>query len=282
MTSTEKIDTTLRSLDAATPSLDADDRARLDAAIDRIVAEEPRPARTGLAVRRFRAPGRALALTGVAAVAAVSALALRGGSDEAAYATWAPEPAVVAAGDLDAVVAACRDKIGFDRSSPVPFDARVAILALAERRGDYVAVLLRDPRRDLSADCIARNTPGSDRVSDLSYGVAGSDGPPATVGPNAFLEGSIGEYHTSEGIASFTDGAVGAGVVGVTIHAGEHSVVATVDGGRFVAWWPGRAFPDEPALPSGEGGPEPILTYDLTLADGTVLRDVKPSTPTFS
>jgi hypothetical protein len=79
--------------------------------------------------------------------------------------------------------------------------------------------------------------------------------------------------------ASFTEGAVGRGVVGVTIHAGARTITATVRNGRYAAWWPGRAFSDAAAQPSGEGGPEPLLAYDVRLADGTVKRDVVPAVP---
>jgi hypothetical protein len=79
--------------------------------------------------------------------------------------------------------------------------------------------------------------------------------------------------------ASITDGAVGEGVTGVTIHAGTFTVSASVQNGRYVAWWPGPAFRDGPVEPSGKGGPELMLTYDLALTDGTVLRNVQPTRP---
>ena len=49
--------------------------------------------------------------------------------------------------------------------------------------------------------------------------------------------------------------------------------------GRYAAWWPGPALEGGPRKPSGEGGPELILTYDLTLADGTVIHNAQPSCP---
>lgn len=45
------------------------------------------------------------------------------------------------------------------------------------------------------------------------------------------------------------------------------------------AWFPGPIFPDEPLPPSGEGGPVPVITYDITLTDGTVITDAEPSDP---
>jgi hypothetical protein len=54
-------------------------------------------------------------------------------------------------------------------------------------------------------------------------------------------------------------------------------VDASVQNGRYVAWWPGRAF--ESGKASGEGGPKLILSYDLTLADGSVIHDAQPTLP---
>ena len=65
----------------------------------------------------------------------------------------------------------------------------------------------------------------------------------------------------------------------MTIHAGRFAVQATVARGRYVAWWPGPSFEDRPAEADGPGGPELIVTYDLTLTDGTVVRDAQPTRP---
>lgn len=76
-----------------------------------------------------------------------------------------------------------------------------------------------------------------------------------------------------------TDGRIGADVVGVTLHTERLTVVATVKGGWFAAWWPGRALkPVQPhageTLRLGEA-----FTVDLTLADGTVIHDAPPTRP---
>jgi hypothetical protein len=74
-------------------------------------------------------------------------------------------------------------------------------------------------------------------------------------------------------------GQVVAAVTGVTIHAGTLTVNASVQNGRYAAWWLGPAFQSGPLEPSGEGGPKPILTYDLTLTDGTVIHNAQPALP---
>ena len=64
-------------------------------------------------------------------------------------------------------------------------------------------------------------------------------------------------------------------IVAVTIHAGGRTVEASIADGTYAAWWPGTAFdPTTLDAPSGPGGPEPAITYDVTLRDGTVLQDV--------
>ncbi|QQS00690.1 MAG: hypothetical protein IPK37_18150 [Austwickia sp.] len=49
------------------------------------------------------------------------------------------------------------------------------------------------------------------------------------------------------------------------MRADDRDTTAAVENGRFYAEWPAR--------PEGDGSHP---TYDLTLRDGTVLRDVKP------
>lgn len=262
----------LRSLDPASAQLDGAQRRRADDVLERILATPvERPARPRPRARRrlLLAPAVAAAV----AVAAVLALHDRGGSD-AAYASWTPSPAAVSPTDLDAVVASCHAEA---KGYAIVGDARLPV-ALAERRGDFVAVLLRRDDPDLSVSCIARNVAGSDRVDDVRTGASGSSGPAWTPPAGQITEGAISQFGDPQP-AAFADGAVGAGVVGVTIHAGAYTVEATVANGRYAAWWPGAAFEPGPPPPSGEGGPEPILRYDVELADGTVLRDVTPALP---
>lgn len=82
-------------------------------------------------------------------------------------------------------------------------------------------------------------------------GVGGSSGPALKAPATGFTQGAISEFHG----ASITDGAVGTAVTGVTIHAGTLTVNASVQNGRYAAWWPGPAFQSGPVEPSGEGDP---------------------------
>jgi hypothetical protein len=127
-------------------------------------------------------------------------------------------------------------------------------LAATERRGDLVGLLYRSEDPDMSATCVVHQAPGSRWVSGIRASAGGSSGPAYPAAPGGITEGAISEL----GEISVTDGAVGDGVVGVTIHA---------------------AALTDAAGPSGEGGPESLLSYDVQLSDGTVRHDVDPTGP---
>ena len=118
--------------------------------------------------------------------------------------------------------------------------------------------------------------PPSVRTTSSTLGPAAVAGPALTAPPRGFTQGAIGSSQTS----SITDGAVGEEVAAVTIHAGALTVDASVQNGRYAAWWPGPAFGTGPRKPDGEEGPRQlILSYDLTLTDGTVIHDAQPTLP---
>jgi hypothetical protein len=266
-------DPALRSLDAGAASLTAEEQERAKATLERIIATAPT---TAAAQPTAPAPARRalrrLVLVAAAALALiVGSVVLQGaGGDDAAYASWTATPTLVTGDDLEAVASACQEQVDsyfVKRDKPK--------LALAERRGNYVVVLYHTDNPDMSAYCLARNLPGSANADVLDSGAGGSSGPALKAPPTGFTQGTIGEGHGY----SITDGAVGDEVKGVTIHAGALTVKASVHNGRYAAWWPGPAFESGPPEPSGQGGPEPMLTYDLTLTDGTVVHDAQPTLP---
>lgn len=263
-------DSALRSLDIAASTLSADERHRAAATLERIVATEP-VTPMGRPPRRTR--GRlALAALAVVPVVAGGWMLLHRADGDAAYASWTATPTTVG-NHLDAVAAKCREG-----SAGGSIDMDRARIALAERRGDFVALLYRTENPDVSAPCLVRNPPGTDTVELVGFAVTGSSGPALAAPAKGFTQGGISEFGGAN-TSSVTDGAVGTQVVAVTIHAGTLTVQATVKSGRYAAWWPGRAFKPGPQQPSGRGGPEEDLTYDLTLADGTVIRNATPARP---
>jgi hypothetical protein len=271
-----RTDTALQSLDAAVTTLTASEQERAEAALERILAAAPPagapPCATPTPARPSR---RRLVLVPMAALALiVSSLVLQGGSDgDAAYASWTAAPSSVASDDLDVAVAACQGKLQRDDT----IDGDRARLVLAERRGDHVALLYRTENPDLSAPCLVRSPPGSTDVDSVDFGVGGSTGPALGAPTTGFTQGAVFQY--DDGASSITDGAVGEAVTGVTIHAGALTVQATVENGRYAAWWPGSAFESEALESGGRGTPRLKLTYDLTLSDGTVIHDAQPTRP---
>lgn len=259
----------LRSLDVADRELTDDQRVRAAATLERIVLTSPSTEPT-------RRPRRRLALAGAAASALVvgSVLVVQSiGEGQPAYASWTATPSAVSSHDLDAVATACRQEL-----SGSSLDTGRAKITLAERRGDHVALLLRTDNPDISAACLVHNPAGSGDADQVRTAVGGSSGPSMKAPARSFTLGNISEFDGTHG-ASVTDGAVGDQVSAMVIHAGTITVHASVQHGRYAAWWPGRAFPAGPYGPSGKGGPEPIMTYDLTLVDGSVIHNAKPSHP---
>lgn len=262
----DRHESTLRRLDAATGIVDEAQRRRASTDLEGILATPliATPARRRRPVRRLAAVGAfgAIAIT-------AGALALQSPGDSGvAYASWTSVPLPVAPSDVAAVVGACRQQLD-DSTTPI---------ALAERRGDFVAVLFYEGNPERSESCIAVNPPGSTQVEQVKSGVGGSSGPAWTPPAGRISEGSSSQYG-GDHPAAFTEGGIGPGVVGVTIHAGARTIIATVENGRYAAWWPGTAFKDSPVRPSGEGGPELSLTYDVHLADGTIRKDAAPARP---
>jgi hypothetical protein len=297
-------DTALRGLDAAEP-LTEQDAGRADLLLASILSSDPSAAEPTPTPAPRRRPTVRWA-SAAAALAAVTAggVAVSTLTAPAAYASWTATPSAVTDAETATVVAACRDQIGTLGGShgeelppgvpPMPsVSASDLGLRLAERRGDWVYVSLTAATGDgydWSADCIAELPAGSTGDPEhVSSTASGGGGLPAPEG-REFTEGSISEFGATDGLlgllgrrdepASATNGRVGPDVAGVTIHAGSVSVEASVKDGTYAAWWPGHAFdPSQPLPPSGQGGPEPTITYDVTLKDGTVLKDAKPWRP---
>lgn len=266
----------LRGLDAASPTLSADEQQRAATMLERIVdtapQQQPQPAAPA-PPRRLRRR-MVVGVTGTVMLG-TAWIALQGvGGHDAAYAAWTADPGIVADQDRQAAETVCRRRM---RTASI--DRVQANLVLAERRGDHLVLLFRTDDPDMSEACLVHRPEGSTRTRVVGSAGGGSSGPALAAPPQGFTQGGITTFH-EDGAVSVTDGAVGDEVVGVTIHAGDLEVHASVDDGRYVAWWPGRALEDvRPDVDSGFGGPEPILTYDLTLADGTVIRDADPTLP---
>lgn len=272
-------DSALRSLDVAAATLTAAEQDRARTTLDGILATSPSTTMPAAlpavpagrpAVRRRRRRRLTLAAAGALALIVASVTIDGGGGGSSAYASWTATPAAVSTADLDRAASTCRDKLRAYDS----LDLKRAELALAERRGDYVALLFRTDNPDMTGACLLRNPVGTTDLDDLSTSASGNSGPALKAPARSFTQGGISQFKD----ASITDGAAGAQVTGLTIHAGNLTANASVQNGRYAVWWPGPAFEDVDR-PTGGSEPGLILTYDLTLADGTVIRNAEPTKP---
>jgi hypothetical protein len=269
--------TALKSLDSA-PSSHPDDsgRRRAEARLQQILATDPRPSANGPRARRrrTRASWIALPLAGAAVVAGVTVVSGPGDPDPA-YASWTPEPTSLSAEEKEIAGGACIDR-WWQEDLPSPR------LVLAERRGEWVGVVYADAAPAVTM-CLMYLPEGSSRPRNVHAGRSGGQGAIPVEGE--FTDGAMSQI-TDPGLlgigaadrtVSFDVGDVGPDVEAVTITTADgEEVDATVENGRFVAWWPGRAFGDET---EGNGGPAPDLAYRLTLRDGTVIDDAQTIRP---
>ncbi|NYJ00934.1 hypothetical protein HNR19_001632 [Nocardioides thalensis] len=260
----------LRELDAAPPTgLTVAERERADAMLARILAtpvdpstDAPAPAAPARRRRRQLLAGMGLAgATGVA----VPALLLGGGS---AFGSWTPTPEPLTDAAADEAAETCRNHSGLpDRGERV---------VIAEQRGAWTYVLIAGPEAELVC-LIADETVDRDEyhADGVFMGSSGED-PPAA--PKVAADGireteSAGSTVPDDELLpwaddddwfSWVEGYVGSDVTGVTVHTPSGmEIEASVNGGRFAAWWPaGEATWDNPEV----GG---AWSYTLTLADGT-------------
>lgn len=314
-----RTDDVLRTLDAAPEAVTPAERERAGALLERIVAEAPGPTpggttgsvRAGWTRQPWRRRRRLLLAPLAVAVMAVPLVMAPGPApilDRAAYASWTSTPTAVSEHSLDAAVSACRSEAGKEEAgdgAQRSFDPEDARQVLAERRGQFVAVVLQAPSTDVAVRCLVHDpsdagAPQAVDVRTVDDGVRGplvagtfrlggyTDGTgtaaPASSWWRSYVDRIAGFVLSGGGQelpqfrGSVIDGFVGEGVSGVTVHAGEYTVEATVAGGKLVAWWPGPAadcYPQD----TGVLRCDPIMTYDLHLNDGTTITDAPWGVP---
>lgn len=263
----------LRDLDpATTTTLTADERGRADAMMARILAT---PSHEDVRLetnppRRRRVRALPVGLVGAAAAAAVAVpIALGGGS---AFASWTATPTSLSRETAAAAASTCRSTLDISDQS--------AQVVIGERRGGWTYVLL-DGSGGEGACLMPDDLVGRSDVSDDRSGFFGSyDTDPAepptpardeiieteSAGGSVSLPGRL-PAGTIEGWFSSVTGYAGSDVTGVIVHPPVGpDVEASLNGGRFTAWWPaGEARGNNP----GVGG---AWSYTVTLADGTTRR----------
>lgn len=287
MTSTDaQLDTALRSLDVAARELGPDQVARKDALLQALLAETPAghlpaprtdvPPQTAVVPRadggrhrvvRWLVPAAAAA--GLATVFAVTG----GPGGSRAYASWSATPQPVDTATRATAERACRDNLRTDlermaRDVPAEHQPTTNPDALrtvvADKRGAFLFLAMSGPDGS-TQQCFLRAGDPS-RVDGATGGLATKDSAaPAPLRPGQVEWWGGGKSSGPEGTYAFTTGRVGPGVTGVTIRTAGQSIQATVTGGSFAAWWP--------AAEASPNAPGPTEAYDLTLADGRVVKD---------
>lgn len=268
-----------RRLDSAPQGdLDQAGQVRANARLQQILASDPDNGNTANGaigkrrsrpVRRIAAP---IALAAVAAITASVVLLPGAGSNDTAYASWNAVPGSISSPDRAVADAACRGRL--DLSSPQ--------LDLAERRGDWV-VLLYTASEHMAGTCLAHLPAGAQKADNIDFGMGGGDQGFLPVA-GEFTEGNITEFRGGNIFGfgdrpeiALTHGNVGEDVAAVTITTPDGQLVeATVQDGRYAAWWPGNAFGGEL---EGNGGPAPAISYTITLNDQTVIENATPRNP---
>ncbi len=268
-----------RALDSAPQGeLDETGRIKANARLQQIFASEPdngNAANGPIGKRRFRPARRVAAPIALAAVAAITATVVLfpgAGSNDAAYASWNAVPGSISSADRAVADAACLGRLNL--ASPQ--------LDLAERRGEWV-VLLYTGAEHMAGMCLAHLPAGAPKANDIDVSRGGGDQGFLPVA-GEFTQGNIAEFRGGNFLGfrdrpdiALTHGNVGEDVAAVTLTTPDgQSVEATVQDGRYAAWWPGTAFGDEV---EGNGGPAPAISYTITLKDQTVIEDATPRMP---
>lgn len=272
MTYDDPTDRLLRGLDPADGRLTAPQRDRAAAALERIVAEDPRPAPARRQRRRPVLVAAAVAAVVAAAVVLVPVLT-RG---EEAFASWSPIPVELTgrarATALDACVTLQSGGVGdlaLDRDAP-------ASALVAEARGgwDYVVFTAAGGSgRRLQGSCLVPE----DLVADPRPGEGGFfgslEGAEEAAGPapgrTVARQDTYGAGSVDDELFVYVEGRAGADVARIEVNTpGGVRVQASVDDGRWAAWWPaGDASPANPGIAEAP-------SYDVTLRDGTMTHDV--------
>lgn len=256
----DDIDRALRSLDAGgASSLSEGERLRAEDTFARIVssADDVSPVTTSAWRRRRRRLVPLGALAGAGAV--TTAVMLSGGS---ALASWTAQPQPLPVVKAAAAADTCRAKVG------VPDGDSETLLA--ERRGGWTYVLISAPTGE--ATCLMQNSAvGQDPDGHEIFADLGEPTPPGAVDPRGIVETGSSAAVTDTGLfrkgyLTWTYGYAGAEVKAVMIRTplGD-DVEATLENGRFAAWWPSERPSSENTDVMG------AWHYTVTLDDGSVV-----------
>lgn len=204
---------------------------------------------------------------GVAAatVAAFAVPGVVGGGQ--AFASWTPTPENLTAAEIVSVGDACVSHWMLNNDTDSGFGGTPV---LAERRGDWSYVALSDGA-GFTFTCVLPNEAiGADPEDYASkmLGAAGNDAELSTPRARQISDVSSITGVIDEGEFNLVEGRVGRDVIAVSVlRPGSDVIEASVDNGRFAAWWP--------APRADDGNVGDVYRLRATYADGStkVLRE---------
>lgn len=246
MKSDQNLDRLLRSMDAAEQSSQPNPtRAKAD--LNRILSSSPvstasnsrlgvshEPAKPKANRRR-----RAVTLGGLAAAVTAGLLimpALSGG--DPAFATWTAAPGTLTGSERDNAVSDCRSSKQNVGGGMYSTELSAAEVAIAERRGAWVTVVLSGPD-GFEATCTTDAT-----APWFRKGMIGSIGKPGNVAAlpaRSIAATQLGTGTIADKPISIASGRVGTDVAAISYtNASNEDVIATVAKGQFAFWLPGN------------------------------------------
>ena len=245
MTSDQNLDTLLRSMDPAEQSSPSNP-ARVQADLNRILSSQLAPAASsgGLRLSRELAKTnrrrRAATLGGLAAAATAGLLVLPAisGEGDPAFATWTAVPGTLIGSERDNAVSDCRRSTQRVGGGMYSAEHSAAEVAIAERRGAWVTVLLSGPD-GFEATCTTDAT--APWFEKGSFGSVGKPNNVAALSARAIAPTQLGTGTIADKPISLASGRVGADVAAITYtSASKEEVTATVAKGHFAFWLPGN------------------------------------------
>ena len=246
MKSDQNLDTLLRSLDAAENS-SRPNPARAQADLNRILSSQPAPTASsgksgvshGPAKAKANRRRRAVTLGGLAAAATAGLLIMPAlsGKGDPAFATWTAAPGTLIGSERDGAVSDCLNSKRHVGGGMYSTELSTADVAIAERRGAWVTVVLTGPD-GFEASCTTDAT-----APWYNKGMFGSVGKPrmAALPARSIAATQLGTGTIADKSLSIASGRVGADVAAIsyTSSAGT-AVIATVAKGHFAFWLPGN------------------------------------------
>lgn len=246
MKSEQNLDTLLHSMDPAEQS-SPPNPARAQTDLNRILSSPPVSTASGSRLGVSHEPAkakanrrrRAVTLGGLAAAATAGLLimpALSGG--DPAFATWTAAPGTLIGAERDNAVSDCRRSTQRVGGGMYAAEHSAAEVAIAERRGAWVTVVLTGPD-GFEASCTTDATaPWFDKGS---IGSVGKPANAAALPARGIAASRLGTGTISDKPISIAAGRVGADVAAITYtNSANEEVIATVAKGQFAFWLPGN------------------------------------------